>query len=116
MVDGLGVGDVGQIVLRDRKTMAQDGMFVIVAIIDTNAHKTKDNIDIISRGFVYLKESKKLLNDTRVLVKELLNNELAPGRSVNSTHLREILREKVGSFLFEQTRRRPMVLPVIIEA
>jgi len=115
MVDGLGVGDVGEIVLRDRKTMSRDGMFVIVASIDSKSHQVKDNIDIISRGFVYLKESKKLLDDTRALVRDLLNRELGPQRSVNSVYLREILREKVGQFLFDQTRRRPMVLPVITE-
>ncbi len=115
MVDGLGIGDVGQIVLRDRKTMARDGMFVIVAVVDTKACKVKENIDIISRGFVYLKESKKLLHDTRALVKDLLEGELKPNMSLNAAYLKDILREKVGEFLFTQTRRRPMVLPVIIE-
>lgn len=113
MVDGLGVGDVGHIVLRDRRTMARDGMFVIVAIIDTKQGKIKENIDIISRGFVYLKESKKLLEDTRNLVKELVNRELDPKKNVNTTYLRDILREEIGSFLFARTKRRPMVLPVI---
>lgn len=115
MVDGLGVGDVGQIVLHDRRTMAHDGMFVIVAVVDSKTYQVKESIDIISRGFVYLKESKKLLNKTRALTMDILNKELIPQRSINSTYLREILREKIGQFLFDQTRRRPMVLPVIIE-
>jgi len=114
MVDGLGVGDVGQIVLRDRITMAQDGMFVIVAMIDAKTGKARNNIDIISRGFVYLKESKKLLTDTRTLVKKILDRE-GNSKSVNFTHLRDALREEVGSFLFAKTRRRPMVLPVVTE-
>jgi len=115
MVDGLGVGDVGQIVLRDRITMAQDGMFVIVAIVDSKTGKVRENIDIISRGFVYLKESKKLLTETRVLVKKILEKEIGPNKTINFTHLRDTLREEVGSFLFNKTRRRPMVLPVITE-
>jgi len=115
MVDGLGVGDVGEIVLRDRTTMAQDGMFVVVVTIDSKTHKVKEDIDIISRGFVYLKESKKLLDDTRRLVIDLLNKELKPSQSINSTYLKDILRDQVGEFLFKKTKRRPMVLPVIIE-
>ncbi len=115
MVDGLGVGDVGEIVLRDRNTMSQDGMFVIVTTIDSKTRKVKESIDIISRGFVYLKESKKLLAEARTLTTELLNKELGPQKTINTTYLRELLREKLGEFLFKKTRRRPMVLPVIIE-
>jgi len=115
MVDGLGVGDVGEIVLRDRNTMSQDGMFVIVATIDSKSRQVKENIDIISRGFVYLKESKRLLAEARALTTELLNKELGPQKTINSTYLRELLRERLGEFLFKKTRRRPMVLPVIIE-
>ena len=65
MVDGLGVGDVGEVVLRDRQMLAKDGMFVIVAIVDNNTGKVKGSPDIISRGFVYLRESKELLGETR---------------------------------------------------
>ncbi len=115
MVDGLGVGDVGEIVLRDRNTMSRDGMFVIVATIDLKTHRVKESIDIISRGFVYLKESKELLNDTRALTSKLLNQELGPKKAINPVYLKGILREKIGQFLFERTRRRPIVLPVIME-
>ena len=115
MVDGLGIGDVGEIVLRDRRVLSQDGMFVIVAIIDKKTGKVKSSPDIISRGFVYLRESKPLLAETRKRVIAIINKTIASEKTVNWTNLKEEVRKKVGEFLFKKTRRRPMVLPVIIE-
>jgi len=115
MVDGLGIGDVGEIVLRDRKQLAKDGMFVIVAVVDRLTGKVKNSPDIISRGFVYLRESKELLKETRKKVIELVNRKTGGGGAVNWTYLKNEIRNEIGEFLFQKTKRRPMVLPVIIE-
>ena len=116
MVDGLGVGDVGEVVLRDRQTLSQDGMFVIIVIIDGQTGKVKGSPDIISRGFVYLRESKELLQETRKRVVRIAEQSvLAEARTVNSSYVREELRNQIGEFLFAKTKRRPMVLPVVIE-
>ena len=114
MVDGLGIGDVGEIVLRDRKVLAKDGMFVIVAVVDRKTGRVRGSPDIISRGFVYLRESKELLADTRKKVISIIN-KATKGGIVNWTYLKNEIREKIGSFLYSKTERRPMVLPVIIE-
>ena len=121
MVDGLGVGDVGQIVLRDRQTMAQDGMFVIIVIVDSQTGKVKTSPDIISRGFIYLKESRELLKDVRrKTVKIVEDITVHPSTqnghiSINDTYIKNNVRDELGKFLYERTKRRPMVLPVLIE-
>ncbi len=115
MVDGLGVGDVGEIVLRDRKMLAEDGMFVIVTVIDRKTGQVRGSPDIISRGFVYLRESKNLLKQTRKKVVDIVNQATGSGGAVNLSYVKDQIRNKVGEFLFSKTRRRPMVLPVIIE-
>ncbi len=115
MVDGLGVGDVGEVVLRDRQNLARDGMFVIVVIVDRQAGKVKGSPDIISRGFVYLRESKQLLKETRQRVIRIVDIAAGSGGAVNWTYVKDELRNKIGKFLFSKTKRRPMVLPVVIE-
>ena len=115
MVDGLGVGDVGEIVLRDRQTLAEEGMFVIIAIVDRQTGKVKGSPDIISRGFVYLKESKKLLKETRQKVIEIVDKAAGSGGTINWIYIKDEIRNKIGAFLFKKTKRRPMVLPVVIE-
>ncbi|MDP3991077.1 MAG: ribonuclease J [Candidatus Nealsonbacteria bacterium] len=115
MVDGLGVGDVGQIVLRDRNTLSQDGMFVIVAIVDRRTGKVKGSPDIISRGFVYLKESKELLYETRKKTVEIINKSSNANGAVNWSYVKDGIRNRIGDFLYAKTERRPMILPVIIE-
>ncbi|MBU1178938.1 ribonuclease J [Patescibacteria group bacterium] len=114
MVDGLGVGDVKEIVLRDRQMLSKDGIFVIIAVIDTKENKIKGSPDIISRGFVYLKESQELLKNARHIVKKIVH-ESANMRPLNINFLKDNIRERVGKYLFQKTKRRPMVLPVIIE-
>jgi len=115
MVDGLGVGDVGEVVLRDRQTLSKDGMFVIVAIIDRKTGKVKGSPDIISRGFVYLKESKLLLRDTRRRVIDIVEKSTGSGGAVNWSYVKDNVRNSIGDFLYARTQRRPMILPVIIE-
>jgi len=115
MVDGLGIGDVGEIVLRDRQTLATDGMFVIIAVVDKKTGRVKGSPDIISRGFVYLKESKDLLKETRKKTIEIINKATGSGGTVNWVYIKDEIRNKLGSFLFKKTKRRPMILPVVIE-
>ncbi len=115
MVDGLGVGDVSSVVLRDRQLMSADGMFVIIAVVDSQTGKVKGEPDIISRGFIYMKESKDLLRQTRKKIKETISRTVIPGTAINWPYIRNSLRDKIGKFLYSKTRRRPMILPVIVE-
>lgn len=114
MVDGLGVGDVSHVVLRDRKMLADDGMFVVIMNIDAKTGALIGTPDIISRGFVYVKESKALLSQTKKKIKVILKKH-SKKSSANETYVRNKIRDEVGKFLFQKTQRRPMVLPVIIE-
>ncbi|MBL7053119.1 MAG: ribonuclease J [Candidatus Portnoybacteria bacterium] len=115
MVDGLGVGDVGQVVLRDRQEMAKDGMFVIIALVDSKTGKVKGEPDIISRGFVYLRESKELLDQTKKKVKEIIAQASSSEYTTNWNNTKDNIRDKIGQFLYTKTQRRPMVLSVIIK-
>ena len=114
MVDGLGVGDVSNIVLRDRRVMAEDGMIVIIATIDSNTGDPIGNPDIISRGFVYMKENKSLIENTRMIVKKIVK-ECNAYTQTDIDHIKNKIRNDVGQFLFNKTKRRPMVLPVVIK-
>jgi len=114
MVDGLGVGDVSHIVLRDRRVMAEDGMIVIIATVDSKTGDPIGNPDIISRGFVYMKENKELIEKTRMKVKKLVKDH-DPRTPADDDYLKNKIRNDVGQFLFSQTKRRPMVLPVVIK-
>ncbi len=115
MVDGLGIGDVQEVVLRDRQMLAEDGIFVIIAVVDSQTGKVKGSPDIISRGFVYLRESKDLLKSTRILIRKIIEDTTVKMHPVNWTYIKDQVKEQIGKFLFKKTERRPMVLPVIIE-
>ena len=113
-VDGLGISDSHNIILRDRQMMAADGMLVIIATISSKTGELIHNPDLISRGFVYMKENKKLIEMTRQKAKKILkdhNPKTAPDEQI----IREKLRNEIGKFLFQKTEKRPMILPVIIE-
>ena len=114
MVDGLGVGDVSNIVLRDRRVMAEDGMIVAIATIDSKTGDPIGNPDIISRGFVYMKENKDLIEKTRMKVKKIVKDH-DPRTPADDDYIKNKIRNEIGQFLFSQTKRRPMVLPVIIK-
>ncbi len=114
-VDGLGVGDIGEVVLRDRQMLAEDGMFVIIAVVDRLTGKVKGSPDIISRGFVYLRESKDLLAQTRKRVITIVDKAAGSGRAINWVYIKDEIRNKIGEFLFSKTQRRPIILPVVIE-
>lgn len=112
-VDGLGVGDVKEVVLRDRNMLAEDGIFVIFTVIDQQTGKVKTSPDIISRGFIYLRESQELLREVRRIIRKTIeiNSKVHP---IDVDFITEEVRESVGKFLFQYTKRRPMVLPVIV--
>jgi len=113
-VDGLGVSDTQNIVLRDRQVLAEDGMVVVIATVDTKTGKLIQNPDIISRGFVFLKENKKLIEDLRYKVRKMVS-ESDPKTWADTNQIKNTLRDKVGQFLFSKTEKRPMILPVVIE-
>ena len=114
-VDGSGIGDVGEIVLNDRRKLAENGMFVIVVAVDKKTGQVKGSPDIISRGFIYLRESKDLLAQTRRKVVGIVNKTTGSDQAVNWAHVKDEIRSKIGQFLFSKTERRPIILPVIIE-
>lgn len=114
MVDGLGVGDVSNIVLRDRRVMAEDGMIVVITTVDSRTGDPIGNPDIISRGFVYMKENRELIEKTRMRVKKLVkDHDLRT--PADDDYIKNKIRNEIGQFLFSQTKRRPMVLPVVIK-
>ena len=115
MVDGLGVGDVGEVVLRDRQLLAKDGMFTIVVIIDSKTKKIIGTPQITSRGFIFVKENFDLVNATKRVVEKVVKEKTSEGLPVNWDYVKNNIREAVGSYLFTKTERRPMVLPVVIE-
>ena len=114
LIDGLGVGDVGNIVLRDRKLLSQDGILVVVVTLSKQDGKIMSGPDIISRGFVYVRESEGLLEEANKIVSNTLTKLMS--ENVNEwASLKTNVKEALGRFLYEQTRRRPMILPIIME-
>ena len=114
LVDGLGVGDVGNIVLRDRRQLSQDGIMIVVVTIDHETCHVVSGPDIVSRGFVYVREAEDLMEEAREKVLSALerceNNGVSEWSLIKST-----IRDNLGRFLYERTRRRPMILPIIME-
>jgi ribonuclease J len=114
LIDGLGVGDVGNIVLRDRKLLSQDGILVVVVTLSKQDGAIVSGPDIISRGFVYVRESEGLLEEANRIVTSTLNKLMSD--NVNEwASLKTNVKDALGRFLYEQTRRRPMILPIIME-
>jgi len=113
-VDGLGVSDETNVVMRDRQLLAEDGMVVIIATVDSKTGRLIQNPDIISRGFVFLKEHKELIEDLRHRVKKVVIDS-DPLSWADTNYIRNKIRDYVGQFLYTKTEKRPMVLPVIIE-
>ena len=114
LVDGLGIGDVGNIVLRDRKHLSQDGLIVVVVTISKESGLVIAGPDIISRGFVYVRESEDLMEEARNVIKEALNKceeKKITEWSTIKTYIRDSLRE----FMYQKTKRNPMILPIIME-
>lgn len=115
-VDGLGVGDVGEVVLRDRQVMSTDGMFVIIMCIERSTGKLSGPPDIISRGFIYMKGSEDLLKEVKHEVRKIIETKgKLKQAEANWTFIRSEVRDQIGEFLYQRTERRPMILPVVIE-
>lgn len=113
-VDGLGVGDVGNIVLRDRKHLSQDGILTIVITIEKQTGKVVSGPDIISRGFVYVRESEGLMDEARDIVKSVLR-DCEERQITDWATLKSKMRDELREFLYEKTKRKPMILPIIME-
>ena len=114
LVDGSGVGDIGSVVLRDRKHLAEDGLVMVVATVDIRGGYIISGPDIISRGFIYMKESEELLDEARSLAFETLENAISR-RGGDRTQIKNSIRDELGRFFFKKTKRKPMVLSVIME-
>jgi ribonuclease J len=114
-VDGLGVGDVGDIVMRDRQKMAEDGMFVIIVRIEGDTGKVEDNVDVISRGFVYMSHSQELISGARKKAREITQKAAVQRGASNWSYIKDELRNKLGKYLFQKTHRRPLILPVVLQ-
>ena len=113
LVDGYGVGDVGNIVLRDRRHLAQDGLIVVVATVDTDARMLLSEPDVISRGFVYVRESEELMDEIRQLATQAILDCLNRGKNVDRMELKTCVKDSLSKHLYAKTKRKPMVLPVI---
>ena len=114
LVDGLGVGDVGNIVLRDRRQLSQDGILIIVLTMNRETGEVVSGPDIVSRGFVYVRESEELMEEARMRVEQALDR-CQEERVVEWGAIKSNIRDALGRYLFDKTRRRPMILPIIME-
>ena len=113
-VDGLGVGDVGSIVLRDRKHLAEDGMLTVVVTLERESYSIIAGPDIITRGFVYAKESDVLINEVKEIVRNELNKCLE-NKIIEWYVLKSNMKKSIERYLYEKTKRRPIILPIIME-
>lgn len=114
LVDGLGIGDVGNIVLRDRKHLSQDGLMVVVVTISKESCTPIAGPDIISRGFVYVRESEQLMEDAKTVVKGILD-QCEERKIMDWSTIKSSIKDGLRNFLYERTKRNPMILPIIIE-
>lgn len=113
LIDGLGVGDIGNVVLRDRQTMASDGILMVVVPVEKATGEIVGDVDIVSRGFVYMKESDELIGEAKEVVRTSLADH--KGLVTDFKFLRRHISDKLEKFLFDATHRRPLILPVIME-
>lgn len=114
LIDGIGVGDVGNIVLRDRKLLSQDGIFTVVVTLDKKNKRIASGPEIISRGFVYVRESEQLIEESAKIVKSIVESAINES-TFDWSSIKQEIRDKLNQYLFDQTKRRPMILPIIME-
>ncbi len=114
MVDGASISDTQEVVIRDRQMLSQDGMFVIMVLIDQNTKKLKKSPDLISRGFVYLKENQELLRQVRIIIKKSVEDATARMSIVDVEQVKAILGETVSKYLYQKTAKKPLVIPVVL--
>ena len=110
----VGIGDIGNIVLRDRKLLSEDGIFIAVVTIDRKNKKIIAEPKVTARGFVYVKTSKDLMAESSEIIKQAVQNNL-DNKEFDWSHLKQDVRENLSHYLYEQTKRRPVILPVIME-
>lgn len=114
VVEGLSIGDIPEVVIRDRKMLAADGIFVIIALVNTRNGRLKKSPDIIARGFVYLRESQELLSEARLVIKHSIEKATLGSNPINFDFAKNIVTEEITRFLFQRTAKKPIVIPVIL--
>ena len=114
LVDGNGVGDIGSVVLRDRKHLSEDGLVVVVVTVDMEGRMIVSGPDIVSRGFVYVKESEELMKEARSIAENSLIKAMSKGMG-DRTHLKGVIKDDLAKFIYKETKRKPMILPIIMD-
>ena len=114
LVDGLGVGDVGNIVLRDRQHLAEDGILIVVLTLEKRTNQLLAGPDIVSRGFVYVRESESLMEEARQVLQEALEKCLT-NRNADWSRIKLVIRDTMNEFIWKRTKRKPMILPIIMD-
>ena len=115
LVNGKSVGEVGNIVLRDRRHLSQDGLVVVVAGVDLDARLLISGPDVVSRGFVYVREAEDLMDEIKIVAAESIENYLDRSRMIDRAALKTKLKEDLSKYLYSKTKRRPMILPIIMD-
>ena len=115
LVDGYGVGDVGNIVLRDRRHLAQDGLIVVVATVDVDSRILISGPDIVSRGFVYVREAEDMMEEARQIATDAVMNALSGRRTVDRMQLKKQIKDDLTKYLYAKTKRKPMILPIVMD-
>ncbi|MDP2629597.1 MAG: ribonuclease J [Candidatus Harrisonbacteria bacterium] len=113
-VDGFRVGEIQEVVIRDRKALTKDGIFVVIVTLDLNTGEMKKSLDIISRGFIYLRDSQQLMNETRVVVKKSVAINTKGQHPINFEGMKKVLTKDIERFLFKKTGKKPIVIPVVL--
>ena len=114
MVDGLGIGDVGNVVMRDRHKLSEDGIIIVALTVEGGSNMLLSGPEVISRGFVYVKESEDLIEEARNVVLEAVESNLNR-KNLDWNKLKNDIRDRLGGFVWKRTERRPMILPIIME-
>lgn len=114
LVDGLGVGDVGNIVLRDRQNLAQDGIIIVVLTLEKYSNNLLAGPDIVSRGFVYIRESENLMDEAQQVVNDAVF-ECLDSKVSDWARIKNVIRDTLGNYLWKKMKRSPMILPIIME-
>ena len=114
LVDGSGVGDIGSVVLRDRKHLSEDGLVMVVATVDIHSGYLVSGPDIISRGFVYVKESEELMDEARKVAESSLDEALMK-KHIDRQQIKGAMRDELAKFIYKKTKRKPMIIPVLME-
>ena len=114
-IDGSGIGDVGSVVLRDRKMLSEDGLVIVTATIDYEARQLIAGPDIMSRGFIYMRESGDMINEIQYNLKEAIIDSLEKNNSPTEKKVRDSIFDTIKPLIFEMTERSPMVLPVLLD-